>query len=465
MVKKKIKVYGMTCTSCQNKVETALKKLKGVKNASASFKEQSATIEFDQNLCTYKDIIGAIKKSGYSTKDSSKLKIVGMLIIAAAVILLSTSTSTGFDINSKLNGASYFMLFIVGLLTSIHCVGMCGGIMLSQSSHVETSSKMDSIKPAIFYNLGRVISYTLLGGIVGTLGSVLSLSIGVKAALQIAAGLFMIVMGLNMAGFSIFRRFNIKLPWSSCSLKKKPKTPFLIGILNGLMPCGPLQTMQLYALGTGSPIKGALSMFLFSLGTVPLMLGFGAISGILSKGYTKNILKFSGILVVILGILMGNRGLNLYGISFSPTATAALSKTYGNSSSNSQAKSNINKPTIENGVQVIKMDAVSSGYSQNVFYVQKNMPVKWIISGNELTSCNYQLVIPSLNIQKELVSGDNVISFTPKDGDINFTCGMGMLNGVIKVVDNINSQDASKDSEEIPPATSPGCCAGKVPSN
>lgn len=465
MIKRKIKVYGMTCTSCQNKVETALKKLKGVKNASASFKEQSATIEFDSNLCTYKDIIGAIKQSGYNTKDSSKFKIIGMFIIAATIILLSTSTFTGFDINSKLSGASYFMLFIVGLLTSIHCVGMCGGIMLSQSSCAENSNKMSSIKPAISYNLGRVISYTLLGGIVGTFGSVLSLSIGSKAALQIAAGLFMIAMGLNMAGFNIFKRFNIKLPWSFCSLKKKPKTPFLIGFLNGLMPCGPLQTMQLYALGTGSPVKGALSMFLFSLGTAPLMLGFGAISSILSKGYTKNILRFSGILVIILGILMGNRGLNLYGISFSPIAAASLSKTYASSSGNSEAKNNINKPKIENGVQVIKMDAISSGYSQNVFYVQKNMPVKWIISGKELTSCNYELVIPTLNVQRELVSGDNVISFTPKNGDINFTCGMGMLNGIIKVVDNINSAGASENSEEIPPATSPGCCAGKVSSN
>ena len=61
-------------------------------------------------------------------------------------------------------------------------------------------------------------------------------------------------MGLNMSGFSVFRKLNLKLPWSACSVKNKPKTPFLIGVLNGLMPCGPLQTMQLYALGTGSAL-------------------------------------------------------------------------------------------------------------------------------------------------------------------------------------------------------------------
>ncbi len=188
---------------------------------------------------------------------------------------------------AKLSGATYFVLFIVGMLTSIHCLGMCGGIMLSQSINKDSKSKFDSIKPALLYNAGRVVSYTIIAGIVGSLGSVLSLSISVKAGLQIFAGVFMIIMGLNMSGYSLFRKLDIKLPWSTCSVKKKPKAPFLVGVLNGLMPCGPIQTMQLYALGTGSAFNGALSMFIFSLSTVPLMLTFGALSGLISKGYTK----------------------------------------------------------------------------------------------------------------------------------------------------------------------------------
>ena len=222
--------------------------------------------------------------------------------------------------NSKLENASYLVLFIVGVFTSLHCVGMCGGIMLSQSIAAENKSKFESLKPAIFYNLGRVISYTILGGIVGALGSVFSLTLPFKAGLQVLAGVFMIIMGLNMSGYSLFRKFNIKLPWSSCNIKKSGKTPFIVGILNGFMPCGPLQTMQLYALGTGSAIIGATSMFIFALGTVPLMLGFGAISGLLSKDNTKQLVKFGGILIVVLGLIMGNRGLALAGINISPMA-------------------------------------------------------------------------------------------------------------------------------------------------
>jgi len=266
--KEKIKVFDMTCTSCESRVERAVKKLDGVKNAMASFSSQSLTIEYDTELCNSQKIKAAIKAAGYSTENSSKFKIVGIFIIVAAILLIG-SASSGINMDARLKGATYFVLFVVGVLTSIHCVGMCGGIMLSQSINNDSKSKFDSIKPAFYYNAGRVVSYTILGGIVGALGSALSLSISTKAGVQIFTGLFMIIMGLNMSGFSIFRKLNIKLPWSACSVKRKPKTPFLVGVLNGFMPCGPLQTMQLYALGTGSAFKGALAMLVFSLGTVP----------------------------------------------------------------------------------------------------------------------------------------------------------------------------------------------------
>lgn len=449
-----IKVYDMTCTSCEGKVERGLKKVTGVVNVIASYSAQQVTVEYDSEVCNGEKLREAIKKAGYSTKNSNNIKFAGFFVVVAAILLIGNSTS-GFDMSSKLNNASYIVLFIVGMLTSIHCVGMCGGIMLTQSILKEEKSKFQTLIPTILYNAGRVTSYTIIGGIVGALGSVLSLSLNIKAGLQIFAGVFMVIMGLNMAGFSIFRKLNIKLPWSSCSVKRKPKTPFLVGMLNGLMPCGPLQTMQLYALGTGSALNGALAMFVFSLGTVPLMLGFGVISGFLSKGYTKQLLKFSGFLVIILGIIMGNRGLALAGVRVPSINTLAQ----GSSFSTSQA--NIAKPTMEDGVQVIRMTADNKGYTPNVFYVEKGIPVKWIITGSQLNSCNNAVVIPSLNIQKTLKSGENIIEFTPDDKDINFSCWMGMIRGVIKVTDNLDSVDTSKADPSLPkPNSGMSCCTG-----
>jgi len=449
--KQSIKVYNMTCTSCEARIEKALMSIHGVTKVLADYKSESVFLEYDDEMCNIVQFKEKISKIGYSTEDSGNFKIIGMLIIVLAIFLLSKAGNS-FDMESKLKNASYLVLFIVGVFTSLHCVGMCGGIMLSQSISVENKSKFQSLKPAIFYNLGRVISYTILGGIVGALGSVFSLTIPFKAGLQVLAGIFMIVMGLNMSGYSLFRKFNIKLPRAACNIKKSGKTPFIVGILNGFMPCGPLQTMQLYALGTGSALLGATSMFIFSIGTVPLMLGFGAVSGLLSKDNTKQLVKFGGILIVVLGLIMGNRGLALAGINISPMSL--MSKISSPSSSTGSST----KATVENGVQVINMTANASGYTPSVLYVQKNVPVKWIINGEQLTSCNNSIVASSINVEKKLESGENIINFTPGDKDINFSCWMGMIGGVIKVVDDVSAVDATSatatsDTAETSPAT------------
>lgn len=448
----KIKVYEMTCTSCENRVGKAIKQLEGVIDVRASFSGQHAIVKYDDKLCNLNKLKAAIENAGYSTKGSNDYKFMGVLIIVAAVVLLGLKTS-GFDMESKLANASYLVLFVVGVLTSLHCVGMCGGIMLSQSLSKENNNKFEAIKPALLYNLGRVISYTILGGIIGALGSVFSLSITAKAAMQIFAGAFMIMMGFNMAGFSAFRKFQIKLPHFACKTKNKSGSPLIVGFLNGLMPCGPLQTMQLFALGTGSATKGALSMFMFAIGTVPLMLTFGALSGLLSKGYTKKILKVSGVLIIILGLIMGNRGFALAGINLNPL-TALADASIGSSNAN------VAKAAIQDGVQIINMTANNNGYTPNAFYVQKGIPVKWIVDATELNSCNNVIAARDLNIEWKLKKGENIQEFTPGDKDINFSCWMGMIRGVIKVVDNLDTVDTSKaDSSLPPPSTGPSCCA------
>ena len=453
--KEKIKVYEMTCTSCENRVERAIKQLDGVMYVKASYSGQFAEVEFDNELCSLNKIKAAIKNAGYSTQSSKDYKFMGILIAVAAIVLLGLKTS-GFDMEAKLANASYAVLFVVGVLTSIHCVGMCGGIMLSQSLSKESKNKFEAIQPALLYNLGRVVSYTILGGIIGALGSVFSLSIIAKAAMQIFAGAFMIMMGFNMAGFSAFRKFHIKLPRFACKAKNKSGSPFIVGILNGLMPCGPLQTMQLFALGTGSAGKGALAMFAFSIGTVPLMLTFGALSGLLSKGYTKKILKFSGVLIIVLGLIMGNRGLALAGININPL-TALASDSIGSSNAY------VAKATLQDGIQIINMTADNNGYTPNAFYVQKGIPVKWIVDGKEMNSCNNVIVARELNLEWKLKKGENIKEFTPGDKDINFSCWMGMIRGVIKVVDNLDTVDTSKADPSLPaPSTGPSCCATPI---
>ncbi|HEY3426365.1 MAG TPA: sulfite exporter TauE/SafE family protein, partial [Negativicutes bacterium] len=353
----------------------------------------------------------------------------------------------GFDMSSALKGeVSYFLLLAIGFFTSLHCIGMCGGILMSQSISTQAAGKSLAFWRSLSYNGGRVLGYTALGGIVGAIGSVISVSIGFMSGIAIFAGIFMILMGLNMAGFGIVRRImTISLPTHSLALKSK--TPFVVGLFNGLMPCGPLQTMQLYALGTGSALAGATAMFIFAIGTLPLMLSFGAVTGIMSKDSTKRILKCSGVFIIILGIIMANRGLAIAGFQV-PFSNFIVQNT---GSAGRAVKAEIN-----NGVQTIQMTANNQGYVPNVLYVQKGIPVQWVINGEQINSCNNQIIMPAIHIKKKLTSGENIIEFIPQGEDLNFSCWMGMISGIIKVVDDLSVVNTSEQQVVVPSGS--GCC-------
>jgi sulfite exporter TauE/SafE/copper chaperone CopZ len=435
-------VKDMVCNSCERIIEKDLKKLNGVKDVKASFKTSTVTIDYDPDWCSYLDIKNTITKSGYNviaashSKDNSSQFMINAILIIGLIFVMTklTSISNYFNISSILDSnATYLVLFIVGLLSSLHCVGMCGGIMLSQSL------SQNSIKAPLLYNLGRVVSYTILGGVIGALGSVLSINTGTSIIIYIIAGIFMIIHGANTMGFSIFRGLSFRLPFiSKCSPSTSKSTPFVVGLLNGFMPCGPLQTMQLFALSTGSMTQGALSMFIFSVGTVPLMLIFGSIANSLSKNTSKKLIKFSGALIVVLGLVTANRGLALTGMDLNPlkNSNSYVSST-GNSVEDLDEGSGV--ATIEDGVQTVKITAGYSGYTPSLVYIQKDLPTKFIIDGKQLTGCNSTIVIPSLDVEQKLQEGENVIEFTPEGtSSIDYSCWMGMISGSIEVVDDIS---------------------------
>lgn len=224
--------------------------------------------------------------------------------------------------------------------------------------------------------------------------------------------------------FPALRRFNLRMPkvLSRLNGENRKREPFLVGLLNGLMPCGPLQAMQLYALGTGSVFAGAISAFFFSMGTVPLMFGLGALSSILNGKFTRKIMKTSAALVIVLGIIMFNRGLGLSGISVFDPGTEASSIA-----------------SVKGNIQTVTTNLESGRYTP--ITVQKGIPVKWTIQADEadLNGCNNPITIPKYRYTKELSSGDNVIEFIPEqEGNIVYTCWMGMIRSNITVVEDLN---------------------------
>jgi len=483
LIQKVLNIDGMTCINCQIKIENTLKKLSGVYEAKVSYSSSTATVTYDPQATSIEKITETIenldytvineqnKKSvsiGKEAKSADKFSInqligIGIILLAGYLILKNT---IGFNFIPNISqNMGYGILFVVGLITSLHCVAMCGGINLSQCisyKFVEAdTSKWSKLKPSLMYNAGRVISYTIIGGIVGALGSVISFSGTAKGIVAILSGIFMVVMGLDMLNiFPWLRKFIPHMPklfGNKIQNSKGKHSPFYVGLLNGLMPCGPLQAMQIYALGTGSFLAGAASMFVFSIGTVPLMFGFGAISSFLSSKFTRKMMKVSAALVMILGIMMLSRGFALSGISFASGITA-----------NASGSSNVAK--VEGNVQVVTTKLQSGNYTP--FTVQNGIPVKWIIQADAsaINGCNQTVTIPQYNISKTLKPGDNEINFTPQEaGNIPYTCWMGMIRSNITVVSDLTTvsvkgvQESVGSSTATISATAGGGCCGVTP--
>lgn len=448
-LKQTLTVGGMSCTGCEAIVEKALLSIGGVEKASASFAKNQVTVVYDPKRVSFEKMRAALKKSGYKLEQAVKVMkkadddaekpfsakgFIGIAIVLLALYVIIKNT-VGFNFIPEITSSmGYGVLFVVGLLTSLHCVAMCGGINLSQcipkGNDTQISAKA-KLKPSLLYNLGRVVSYTIIGGIVGALGSVISFSGWAKGIIAILSGVFMVVMGLSMTGiFPWINRITPRLPRffrEKAGAVGRGRGPFAVGLLNGLMPCGPLQAMQIYALGTGSFIAGALSMFSFSLGTLPLMFGLGAIVTMLGSKFTKNMMKISAVLVSVLGVIMLCRGLVLSGV-YVPSVKSETAV-----SAPAASGDTVN---VQDGVQNISSTLPSSGYPD--ITVKKGVPVVWDLKADSsnINGCNNRMVISKYGIQVKLQAGDNIIKFTPTEtGKITYSCWMGMQTGTITVVD------------------------------
>lgn len=449
-------VDGMTCGACEARISGALLALKGIIHADANYQRGTVNVEYEDGAIDLSAVKAAIERTGYAIRKGSGSGTalafgIGLLLVAAYLVAGSSGLFSSIPrIDASIG---YSMLFAIGLLTSIHCVAMCGGIALSQSVGVQGDAerpaceakkyRFNQLAPALAYNAGRVLSYTVIGGLVGALGSAFGFSPTAKGVIASIAGLFMVIMGLRMLGAlkalpraSSFIPSPIRAFASRASSAMRKGGPFAVGVLNGLMPCGPLQTMQLYALGTGSAVAGAFSMFVFSLGTVPLMLAFGLTAALLPRKLVPTMVKASAVLVMFLGVVTVTRAVTMAGVSLSGNRGPSVTQV----AVRGRLEAGLPLATVLDGVQTVVTEFKDGQYVP--FAVKAGVPLKWTvrISADELTACNDTLVVPSYGIRKELSPGDNLIEFTPREtGTIAYSCWMGMIRSSITVVENLGN--------------------------
>lgn len=459
-MQKKFSIKGMHCNSCAMLIEKEFEK--EVDKISANYSKEEMEIDFDENKISEHEIKERVKKLGYEIKEieikepvkeeekkiekeeekknPKKIDKLGFIVVGISVVLLLAVLY--FVVLKNFNfqipeiqipefgeKAGLILLFAAGILTGFHCISMCGGFVVSYAAKNALKGHK-SFKQHLVYGGAKVLSYAIIGGIFGLIGGFIAFNAGLRGVVAIFAGVFMIFYAMSMFGFKFFRKFQFnpkfltKAASEASSKAKGPyRGPFITGLLNGLfIACGPLQAMYLYAAGTGNFFTGAISLAAFGLGTLPVMLGFGGLTTIISHKTTAKILKVSAIIVLILGLVMLNRGLSLTGSGYDVQSIISNLKGTGGITSN---------VVLDNdGNQVINMDVLSSGYSPNSFVLKKGVPVKWNINVKQLTGCNREIIVNDYNLDIKLKEGLNVIEFTPdKTGTVSWSCWMGMLRG------------------------------------
>ncbi|MBW2964142.1 sulfite exporter TauE/SafE family protein, partial [Candidatus Woesearchaeota archaeon] len=472
---------GTTCESCAEIIKRQALKVEGVKSATFDYATEKGNVEFDPEKTDIDTILYKIEEKGYrcfildndkTEKKSSRhagsgvprtLGWISAILGIAIALYFLVHVMGGVELPAISQNMGYGLLFVVGLLTGFHCIAMCGGFVVSYTAK-DAQAGRKSHKSHVLYGLGKIVSYTLIGAAFGLLGSIITFTPAMRGIAGLLAGLFLVVFGLKMLNiFPALRRFSLKTPQFLNRFvgKNQSSSPLVIGLLNGLMiACGPLQAIYIMAAGTGSVVEGAKLLFIFAVGTLPVMLGFGYFASLISSRMTNKILRASGVIVIILGIIMVNRGLSLTGTGYdfgsiveSVSAEDLTGKTVG--------VVNSNVPLMNNGYQEINMDVTARGWEPDRFVLKKGVPVKWIINGKEITGCNKAIQVPSLGLSFDIKQGTQTIEFTPTEsGTIPWSCWMGMIRGTFIVKDDLDTGDAAAVQQELDSAAASAPSAG-----
>jgi sulfite exporter TauE/SafE len=208
------------------------------------------------------------------------------------------------------SSVSYGTAFLIGVVASLSsCMAVVGGLVLSMSATF--SKEGDKVKPQLLFHFGRIISFFILGGVIGAIGSAFTLNITGTFVLSLLVGLVMLVLGINLLDvFHFAKKFQIGMPRFlskhalGVSKLNHSLTPLLVGVATFFLPCGFTQSMQVYALSSGSFLNGGLTMLFFALGTFPVLaiLSFGSFS--INKSSKSGIFfKTAGLIVIAFAVL------------------------------------------------------------------------------------------------------------------------------------------------------------------
>lgn len=211
----------------------------------------------------------------------------------------------------------YIAALMLGLIGSFHCIGMCGPIAIALP--LKTNNWFSRIFGGVLYNIGRAITYGLMGAFFGLVGKGFKLG-GLQQWVSIIMGIIMILSVLfpilfknqgKLDGFVTKMVGGLKKAFGKMFAIRSYYSLFIIGILNGFLPCGLVYMAIAGAIASGEVLNGSLYMVIFGLGTLPIMLSLSLVSNIISLKFRNKISRIIPIFIIIIGILFILRGMNL----------------------------------------------------------------------------------------------------------------------------------------------------------
>jgi sulfite exporter TauE/SafE/copper chaperone CopZ len=313
-------VNGMHCNSCIVLTESELKDVKGVSSAKTSLKNTSVEVTGEFGNKTQEQVMNelslVLKPHGYSLALEKEVKtvnwsdfVLALPIALAFIIVFILLQKLGVVNLVNTSDVGYGTAFIVGFIASVStCMAVVGGIVLSLSASF--AKEGDRVRPQAMFHVGRLMSFFILGGAIGALGSVFQIGATAMLVLGLIVALVLLVLGINLLDiFPWAKKLQLTMPTvlgariHALKSVNHTLTPLLVGIVTFFLPCGFTQSMQIYALTTGGFWKGGFTMLAFALGTLPVLalLSFSSL-GIYKKAQSGIFFKTAGLIVIFFAL-------------------------------------------------------------------------------------------------------------------------------------------------------------------
>ncbi len=373
--------------------------------------------------------------------------IIGFLsvaITAMAFLLFKPDSMTLTSIipeAPKLSqGTNLLAIFFTGLFVGgLSCLAVQGGLLaatLAQGEEEKLKDKMNksgNALPIASFLLAKLVAYTILGFLLGSLGSAFQLSLTAKIIMQFAVAIFMVGTALNLLNVHpIFRYFVITPPRFLTRLVHRQSkqsslfAPILLGAFTVFIPCGTTQAMMALSIGSANPFMGAAILAAFVLGTSPLFFVLGYFATKLGDVLHQKFIRIAAFALILLAIFNANNALALTGSNFT------LENIWQGMFNSASAQNSENQTATEATINIGQ-----TGYSPSNFSIKAGASITLHLANTGGQGCIQAFTIPSLGIQKTVPYGtSDTITFTApsKPQTLAFMCSMGMFRGTIEVI-------------------------------